>query len=80
MAIDNIGATTTAGSAKDNNTDYDKWKSLENIRMVDDKLNARAGFRNSKGMSQEEYEAQAKDAERKGFEKIFEDEKKKYSV
>ena len=77
MAINKIGGVTTAIGAHSGKSEYDKWASLKQVKMADNKLNARAGFRNSVGMDQAEYKKQADEAKKQGFEAILEREMKK---
>ena len=78
MAIKRVGEVTTATNANSDKSEYDKWAALSQVKMVDDKLNARAGFRNSVGMSQSEYKKQVEEAKKQGFGAMLKEEMKKH--
>lgn len=71
MKIEKISGISSANQATSGRSEYDKWASLENFRAVDDKNNARAGFRNALGMTQEEYQKQTDEAKALGFDEIL---------
>lgn len=79
MTINKIGGITTATGAHSGKSEHDKWAILEQMRMMDHKTNTRTGFRNSTGVSPEEYKRQAEEAKKQGFEAILQREMKKRS-
>lgn len=74
MKINKIQSISNSTKAHSGYSSNDQQKFLSEAQYLDNKLNARAGFRNELSMSQEEYKKQSEISKKLGFDGVLADE------